>query len=374
MKGDLEISEVFTLVNKYSISTLVNRDDLTLEYFLFEAVKYVMISLRKILKPKQYEDLVKIIEAEKFTYIVPIENLKLSFEDYLVKKYSVNDITQIKKIDLWLPHHLFFFGTVLKFLPEYPPPNILPEYPRPILPSGLRLRTILLSMLLWAFVHLLHKLLNNDFSSIWKDTYQIGLLQGQLGLVESTVDPELIAKHHREKSGKGPQKYWDNDRKTREQEKKPIVDEIKKMYLDIVETKKETIPHNQITDYIHGRLVKKYPEEDHLRELILSTIRPMARERGLLRGVPHPDFLGTVVEVDSKARLITVKNDVEEKTFFVSKGGGRGIQLADLKGMNVSVTYRIERGRIVARAINVTGPARLPQKNTDEKPVAGPKK
>lgn len=220
---------------------------------------------------------------------------------------------------------------------------------------------------------------SND-ASIWTDAYKIGLLQGNLGLIESFLDPDLEDIHLRGKSGEASQKQWDEDRKAKEQQEKPIIEEIEKIVEDKWGRKKETILHNEMADYVHGRLVKKYPERYDLRELILRTIRSTARKYNFLRGVPRPDFSATVVEVDVKTKHIVVKNNVEEKTFYVSRTaditkGDKKIQLADLKkGMNVSLKYRIEKGRIVARAINVTGPVRLLGKKIEKKPAEDPKK
>ena len=71
------------LVDKYSLGTLGGLNEITLEYFLFGTVKYVLISLGKILEPEKYEELAKIIGVKNLTHIVPIKNLKLTFEDYV---------------------------------------------------------------------------------------------------------------------------------------------------------------------------------------------------------------------------------------------------------------------------------------------------
>jgi DNA integrity scanning protein DisA with diadenylate cyclase activity len=222
---------------------------------------------------------------------------------------------------------------------------------------------------------------SND-SSIWIDAYKIGVLQGNLGLIEAFLDPAIKDIQHREKSGEPSRRHWDEERKTKEQEEKPAIEDIEKTYKELQQRQKGTMPHNKAADIIEDLLAKKYPQIHHFRELVLRTIRPKAKESGLLRGIPRPEFPGRVVEVDAKARHLIVKNNVEEKTFFISKGasgfitkGDKRIQLANLKkGMNVSVKYRIEKQRLVARAINVIPISKATSKKHKEKPVEDPKK
>jgi hypothetical protein len=88
----------------------------------------------------------------------------------------------------------------------------------------------------------------------------------------------------------------------------------------------------------------------------------MARERNRLRGVPIAELTGKVEKVDEAARYVVVKSNEEEKTFFVNRAseitkGVDKIQLGALKkGMNVSVRYRVEKGKMMAKTIEVLLP------------------
>jgi hypothetical protein len=202
-------------------------------------------------------------------------------------------------------------------------------------------------------------------SSIWIDAYKIGVLQGNLGLIESFLDPAIMDIHFRRKAGKGSQSRWDEKKKYDEEKEKPIVNEIEGLAVDIWDKKKKKDLHDAVAKEISNRLIEAHPEtvDKHgLIELVRRTIRPMARERNLLRGVPFTKLTGKVEKVDEVARYVVVKSNEEEKIFFVNRTskitkGVDKIQIGAMKkGMNASVRYRVEKGKMVAKTIEVLLP------------------
>lgn len=371
----VETSEISEFIKKSPLGTFGDLDKITIQEFIFGVVNYVLMSLKRILEPKEYGFLVKTIKVKQLADFA-VQRLKFSLEDHLEEKYHIEDVLEkpdsssyvAKKEDLNLPwqDYLLFVKHVQKGLPN--------DFRK----AEIILRKYHLDQVLVEFSTLLNKLIKKNTSSIWKEAYKIGLLQGKLGLTELTLDPELINKHYRKRSTEAICGRWEKERRIKEQEEKPIIEEARRIAKDRYEKEGARVLHDKMAKNIWGLLRRKNPQlkdRDNLLEVIRRAISPIAKEYGRLRGVRLPEFSGTVVKVNGVAKHIVVKGKEEEKIFWVSKTTKITKDTDEIefdaikKGMSVSVKYRAEKGKMVARAINVTTPARLLRKKVEKKPA-----
>lgn len=370
----VETSEISAFIKKSSLGTFGDLDKITIQEFIFGVVNYVLMSLKRILEPKEYESLVKTIKVKQLADFA-VQRVKFSLEDHLQEKYHIEDVLEkpdsssylAKKEDLNLPlqDYLLFVKHIQEGLPN------------DFCKTEIILRKYHLHQVLVEFSTLLNKLIKKNTSSIWKEAYKIGLLQGKLGLTELTLDPELINKHYRKRSTEAIYGRWEKERRIKEQEEKPIVEEAKRIAKDRYEKEGARVLHDKMAKNIWGLLRRKNPQlkdRDNLLELIRHAISPIAKEYGRLRGVRLPEFSGTVVKVNGAAKHIVVKGKEEEKTFWVSRTtqitkDANEIQFVAIKKrMSISIKYRMQKEKMVARVINVTAPAGLLRKKVEKKP------
>lgn len=121
---------------------------------------------------------------------------------------------------------------------------------------------------------------SND-RSIWGDAYKIGLLQGNLGLIESFADPDIRDIHYRSKFKENVSKKWADLNILKKAGAKMATKEYRRGV---------RIAHVKMAVRVLERLKWRYPEltakfsNEDLLKALRKTIKPVASEYGLVQG------------------------------------------------------------------------------------------
>jgi len=118
---------------------------------------------------------------------------------------------------------------------------------------------------------------NEKESSSWNTLYEIGKLQGEMNLLASLADPEIIRIHHSSRASRAISEEHEKRREVKAQEEL-LLDQRLLKYLKLAEKEwnKETkiIYHSAMADW----LIKEYPELKGDRAILVKKLRPIARK------------------------------------------------------------------------------------------------
>jgi len=139
---------------------------------------------------------------------------------------------------------------------------------------------ILYSMLLADYVGVIRKSIKNDdtdASHLWRLTYEMGFLQGEMCLIESHLDPDMKMIHRDSASSHAMDKDWKVRYKkiqARDKIRDLQYEEPLKYAADEWKKEKRIIYHNKMADEI----IKKFPKLGIDRFILIEKLKPLARK------------------------------------------------------------------------------------------------